>query len=62
MTIQACAGRLRIKPTVSDSRALRFEGKVTERSVGSSVANMRGDSRTVALVKALNSVDLPAFV
>ena len=57
----AC-GRLRMKPTVSDSNTFRLDGRVTERRVGSSVANIRGDSRTVALVSALNRVDLPAFV
>ena len=55
-------GRLRMKPTVSDSSTLRREGKVTERMVGSRVANMRGDSSTAAWVSALKSVDLPALV
>ena len=34
-------GRLRMKPTVSDSRTLRREGSWSCRSLGSSVANMR---------------------
>ena len=51
-----------MKPTVSESSTFRFEGNVTERNVGSSVANMRGDSSTVAFVRALNNVDLPALV
>jgi hypothetical protein len=46
-----------MNPTVSDRRILRFEGKATDRRVGSSVANIRGDSSTVALVSALNNVD-----
>src|ERR1017187_9017951 len=43
-------GRLRMNPTVSDIRTLRFEGRSTPRMVGSSVANMRGDSSTLARV------------
>ena len=55
-------GRCRMKPTVSEKRTLRFEGRSTPRMVGSSVANMRDDATTLALVSALNSVDFPAFV
>ena len=51
-----------MNPTVSESRILRLEGNVIERKVGSSVANMRDEAITPALVTALNNVDLPAFV
>ena len=38
-------GRLRMKPTVSESNAFLRDGSATERIVGSSVANIRGDSQ-----------------
>ena len=51
-----------MKPTVSENRTLRFEGSSTPRMVGSSVANIRDDATTFALVSALNRVDFPALV
>ena len=60
--LTSVCGRLRMNPTVSESKTLRREGSVTERMVGSSVANIRGEASTVARVSALNSVDLPALV
>ena len=53
-------GRSRINPTVSDSNTWRREGSVIPRMVGSSVANIFGDSSTAACVSALNKVDFPA--
>ena len=51
-----------MNPTVSDNNTFRREGNVTPRIVGSSVANIFGDSSTAACVSALNKVDFPAFV
>ena len=55
-------GRLRMKPTVSLSRAFRREGSRMARTVGSRVANSRSSASTPAPVSRLNSVDLPALV
>ena len=41
---------------------MRREGRVSCRSFGSSVANIRSDASTSAPVRLLNSVDFPAFV
>jgi len=55
-------GRSEMKPTVSESRTLRFDGSVTERMVGSRVANICDEAYTSDFVTTLNRVLLPAFV
>ena len=55
-------GRSRINPTVSETRTRRFEGRRSARIVGSSVANILEETSTSARLRALNNVDLPAFV
>jgi hypothetical protein len=55
-------GRLRMKPTVSLSRIRRRDGRMSARTTGSSVANMRASARTPAVVMRLKRVDLPALV
>ena len=52
-------GRLRMNPTVSDNSTFLREGSSTPRIVGSSVANIRGDASTSALVSALNKRGFP---
>ena len=51
-----------MNPTVSLTSALRLEGSVMWRTVGSSVANIFASASTPAPVKRLNNVDFPAFV
>ena len=51
-----------MNPTVSERSALRRDWSATERTVGSSVAHIRAEAAVRAPVKALNKVDLPAFV
>ena len=46
-------GRFEIKPTVSDNRTFRREGRSSTRIVGSSVANIRLSAITLAEVSAL---------
>ncbi len=51
-----------MKPTVSERIAVRPEGSVIWRMVGSRVANSMSSTFTPASVSRLNSVDLPALV
>ena len=51
-----------MKPTVSLTSTRRREGRVSGRTVGSSVANMRASASTSDRVRRLKSVDFPALV
>ncbi len=48
-----------MNPTVSDRSALRREGRFTERIVGSSVANMRGEASTSELRERIEQRGFP---
>src|SRR6266576_3905646 len=48
-------GRSRINPTVSETSTRRFEGSRSARMVGSSVANILGETSTSARLRALNA-------
>jgi hypothetical protein len=55
-------GRSEMKPTVSDRMTRLPCGSATARKVGSSVAKSMSADKTLASVRRLNSVDLPALV
>jgi hypothetical protein len=55
-------GNLRMKPTVSVTRAGRLPGRDRRRVVGSRVANSLSATTTLARVSELRRVLLPALV